>query len=56
MPTLISRPPYLDLFDRINLARCAVDRAKQNLANGDRFEGEYMTTKLWNGYRINPYG
>lgn len=50
------RSRVLDLFDRINLARCAMDRAKQNLDNNDRFTGEYMTARLWNGYRINPHG
>jgi hypothetical protein len=42
---------HLDLFDRINLANCAMLRARQNVLDNDRFYSEYMTAKLWTKYR-----
>lgn len=42
---------YLDLFDRINLANCAMERARQNVFDQDRFYGEYKTARFWTKYR-----
>jgi len=41
----------LTLFDRINLAYCAMRRAEQHVCNEQRFLGEFQTTRLWNKYR-----
>lgn len=41
----------LDLFERINVARCAVERAKQNLTDTQRFQGEFETAKMWTRYK-----
>ena len=40
-------PEYILLFDQINLAKCATDRASANLHNKERFRGEYDTAKMW---------
>lgn len=40
----------ITLFDRINLANCAVQRA---IAAPIRFESEYETARLWTKYRIH---
>ncbi len=37
----------LSLFDRINVARCAVERANNNAIDRDRFVDEYTTAKMW---------
>jgi hypothetical protein len=42
----------LSLFERINLARCAAERADMNFRDPARFEGEYFTARLWTRYRI----
>ena len=45
---------YLDeltLFDRINLAACAMRRASANTLDGDRFHREYITARAWNKYK-----
>jgi len=41
----ISLPPLL--FDRVNIARCAMERAQQHVHNQERFNGEYATVRLW---------
>lgn len=41
----------LNLFDRINLANCAMIRARENVLDGDRFYSEYMTARSWTKYR-----
>lgn len=41
----------LTLFDRINLAHCAMKRAEQYVCNNERFVGEYETARHWNKYR-----
>jgi len=41
----------LDLFDRINLANCAMARARINVLNHERFCSEYKTAKFWTRYR-----
>ena len=40
----------LSLFDRVNIANCAVERARQHLLNDERFDGEFQTVKLWTKY------
>jgi hypothetical protein len=42
---------YLSLFDRINLADCAMRRAQQHILDNDRFISEYKTAKFWTRYR-----
>jgi hypothetical protein len=37
----------LTLFDKIRLAQCAAERAKDHLLDQDRFLAEYQTTALW---------
>ena len=41
----------LTLFDRINIANCAMRRANENVMDGDRFTDEYYTAKFWTRYR-----
>jgi hypothetical protein len=41
----------LSLFDRINVARCAVERANNNAIDRDRFVDEYTTAKMWTRYK-----
>jgi hypothetical protein len=41
----------LSLFDRVNIANCAAQRARNNLMNDDRFTGEFQTVKCWTNYR-----
>jgi hypothetical protein len=40
-------PEFILLFDQINIARCATDRAMANHRNRERFNGEYDTAKMW---------
>lgn len=42
---------YFGLFDRINIANCAMRRANENLMDADRFTGEYQTVRAWTHYR-----
>lgn len=42
---------YLTIFDRINLANCARERAIANVLDSKRFEGEYTTARHWIKYR-----
>jgi hypothetical protein len=41
----------LTIFDRINLANCARERAIANVLDNDRFYGEYTTARHWIKYR-----
>lgn len=41
----------LTLFDRINLAHCAMKRAEHYVCNEQRFLSEYETTRMWDKYR-----
>ena len=44
----------ITLFDRINLANCAVQRAiSAPVRDRARFESEYDTARLWTKYRIH---
>ncbi len=43
----------LSLFDRINIAKCASDRAQQSVLNVERFTGEFQTARMWVRYRCN---
>ncbi len=45
-------PDVLSLFDRINLAKCAMERAKQSVLS-ERFHDEYETARMW--HRNNCY-
>ena len=45
---------YLDeltLFDRINLAACAMRRAQENTRDEQRFHAEYRSARAWNKYK-----
>ena len=43
----------LNLFDRINLANCAVKRAEAvSASNGKLFHSEYETVRLWSKHRV----
>jgi hypothetical protein len=48
---MAAQSDYLNLFHRINLAHCAMLRARENLLDGDRFYSEYMTARSWTKYR-----
>jgi hypothetical protein len=41
----------INLFDRINLANCAMRRAQANVIDEQRFYGEYGTARMWNKYK-----
>jgi hypothetical protein len=41
----------LNMFDRINIAHCAVQRANENFNNEHRFHGEFCTARAWNKYK-----
>jgi hypothetical protein len=40
-------PSYIMLFDQINIAHCAAKRAKDSILEGDRFNREYDTARMW---------
>ena len=42
----------LTTFDKINLAACAMRRARPLYNNQERFGGEYDTAMLWKGHRV----
>lgn len=42
----------ITLFDRINLANCAVRRSETVIRDMKRFHGEYETARMWTRYRI----
>jgi hypothetical protein len=41
----------INMFDRINLAACAVRRAQVNILDEQRFNGEYESARAWNKYK-----
>jgi hypothetical protein len=41
----------LNLFERINIARCAMERASYNSLDRNRFVDEYTTAKMWTRYK-----
>lgn len=43
----------LTTFDKINLAACAVKRAKAGMMDNDRFHGEFATAMLWKAHRVS---
>lgn len=45
----------LSLFDKIRLAACAAERAKENFLDNERFNREYETVALWKVHRIYNY-
>jgi len=46
------RDSNLNLFERINIARCAAERANSSISDRDRFNREYFTARMWTRYRI----
>ena len=42
----------LSVFDKINLAHCAIQRAQSNLGNKARFDGEYDSVLCWFNHRV----
>jgi len=48
---MYSRDTNLGLFERINIARCASERAHQNYLDNNRFIGEHTTAKAWTRYK-----
>jgi hypothetical protein len=46
----------LTIFDKVNLAACAVRRAQDQYAGGrfdsDRFQREFETVRLWKGHNV----
>jgi hypothetical protein len=52
MSTFSYRLDSIDLFDRVNLAHCAMRRARSHVfGNDDTFRSEIETCRLWNNYR-----
>ncbi len=41
----------LTFFDRLNIANCAMQRAKLHPVNQERFIGEYNTARQWTKYK-----
>jgi hypothetical protein len=41
----------LTLFDRINIASCAMKRAQDSWLDEKRFSGEFKTARMWTKYR-----
>ena len=41
----------INLFDRINLAACAMRRAQGCILDEQRFNAEYNTARAWNKYK-----
>jgi hypothetical protein len=41
----------LTFFDRLNIANCAMQRAKLHPVDPDRFHGEYTTARQWTKYK-----
>jgi hypothetical protein len=39
------------LFDRINIASCAMKRAQDSWLDEKRFSGEFKTARMWTKYR-----
>ena len=42
----------ITLYDRINLAHCAMRRGEAVIRDEKRFHGEYETARAWTHYRI----
>jgi len=43
----------LTIFDRINLANCARERAIANVLDNERFHSEFITARRWIKYRCS---
>ena len=41
----------LTFFDRLNIANCAMQRAKLHPVDPERFIGEYTTARQWTKYK-----
>ena len=50
--TLYRAPNRLGLFDQINLAQCAAERAKEHCCDSARFESEYVAATHWASKRV----
>ena len=50
--TFYRAPNRLCLFEQINLAKCASERAKVYVTDTDRFESEYVTAAHWATKRV----
>lgn len=50
--TLYRAPNRLALFDQINLAKCASDRAIAYVTDSARFESEYVAAATWATKRV----
>jgi hypothetical protein len=50
--TLYRAPNRLGLFDQINLAKCAADRAKVHCNDSARFDSEYIAANHWAQKRV----
>lgn len=46
----------MQLFDRINIAHCAMRRAEEHVADRERFTAEYFTARLWVKYKVADAG
>jgi hypothetical protein len=42
----------LTIFDKINLAHCAAQRAQSHVNNTARFFGEYDSVLCWHNHRV----
>jgi hypothetical protein len=42
----------LSIFDKINLAHCAIQRAESNFKDTARFTGEYDSVLCWYNHRV----
>jgi hypothetical protein len=40
-------PTDLSAFHRISIAKCAMERAQENVFNNDRWMGEFKTATMW---------
>lgn len=45
----------ITLFDRVNLANCAMRRAEENVRDIERFVNEFNTVRAWTKYRCTIY-
>ena len=43
---------HLSLFDKINIAHCAMQRAQNKCGDVARFNGEYDTVVCWHNHRV----
>jgi hypothetical protein len=52
MQSTIPHESNLGLFERINIAKCAADRARMYVMDDDnRFHREFQTARMWTRYK-----